>query len=147
MKVEWTKDATRQKDQVAEYVREEFGYKRKRKFVQDVDKAARMLKRAPNIGQIDPLFANHAATYRSIIINGTTQLIDDHVQAFQTDNQVFNQKRSALHQARLGEDEVWLKSQRDAVVPLLDAADKRQDGYISAARYILTGHAGNPQKW
>ena len=76
--------------------------------------------------------------------DGTTQQIDDHVQAFQTDNQVFNQKRSALHQARQTEDEVWLKSQRDAVVPLLDAADKRQDGYISAARYILTGHAGLP---
>lgn len=75
MKVEWTKDATRQKDQVAEYVREEFGYKRKRKFVQDVDKAARMLKRAPNIGQIDPLFANHAATYRSIIINGLNKMV------------------------------------------------------------------------
>ena len=82
MKVEWTKDATRQKDQVAEYVREEFGYKRKRKFVQDVDKAARMLMRAPNIGQIDPLFASHAATYRSVIINGLNKMVyrvDDNI--------------------------------------------------------------------
>ena len=61
---------------------------------------------------------------------------------FETDNQVFIQKRTAVHQARLKEDEVWLKSQRDAVVPLLDAADKTQDGYVSAARYILTAHAG-----
>ena len=76
--------------------------------------------------------------------DGTTQQIDDHVQAFETDNQVFNQKRAALHQARQTEDEVWLKSQRDAVVPLLDAADKTQDGYVSAARYILMAHGGLP---
>ena len=76
--------------------------------------------------------------------DGTTQQIDDHVQAFETDNAVFNQKRTALHQARQTEDEVWLKSQRDAVVPLLDAADKTQDGYVSAARYILMAHGGLP---
>ena len=76
--------------------------------------------------------------------DGTTQQIDDQVQAFVTDNAVFNQKRTALHQARQTEDEVWLKSQRDAVVPLLEAADKTQDGYVSAARYILTAHAGLP---
>ena len=76
--------------------------------------------------------------------DGTTQQIDDHVQAFETDNAVFNQKRAALHQARQTEDEVWLKSQRDAVVPLLDAADKTQDGYVSAARYILMAHGGLP---
>ena len=76
--------------------------------------------------------------------DGTTQQIDDFVQAFVTDNQIFNQKKTAVHQARLKEDEVWLKSQRDAAVPLLEGADKRQDGYISGARYILTGHAGLP---
>lgn len=77
--------------------------------------------------------------------DGTTQQIDDHVQAFVTDNQMFNQKRTALHQARQTEDEVWLKSQRDSAVPLLEAADKRQDGYISCTRYILSGHAGLPE--
>lgn len=77
--------------------------------------------------------------------DGTTQQIDDLVQAFVNDNQVLTQRRTALHQARQSEDEVWLKSQRDAVVPLLEAADKRQDGYISAVRYILTGHANLPE--
>ena len=37
--------------------------------------------------------------------DGTTQQIDDQVQAFVTDNAVFNQKRTALHQARQTEDE------------------------------------------
>ena len=76
--------------------------------------------------------------------DGTTQQIDDFVQAFVTDNQVFNQKKAAVHQARQTEDEVWLKSQRDPAVPLLEAADKKQDGYVSAARYIITAHAGLP---
>ena len=68
MRVEWTKEANRQKEQVAEYVREQFGYKRKRKFVQDVDKAARMLKRSPNIGQIDPLFElQHSCSFLHLI--------------------------------------------------------------------------------
>ena len=75
MRVEWTKDAMRQKDQVAEYVRQQFGYKRKRKFVKDVDKAARILMRSPNIGQIDPLFASYAATYRSVIVNGLNKMV------------------------------------------------------------------------
>ena len=77
--------------------------------------------------------------------DGTTQQIDDFVAAFTTDNQVFNQKKAVIHQARLKEDEVWLKSQRDAVVPLLEAADKKQDSYITATRYIINAHAGLPE--
>ena len=76
--------------------------------------------------------------------DGTTQQIDDEVQAFASDNQLLNQKKATLHTARQKEDEVWLKSQRDAVVPLLEGADKRQDGFVSAARYILSAHAGLP---
>ena len=76
--------------------------------------------------------------------DGTTQQIDDFAQAFVTDNQVFNQKRAAVHQARQREDEVWLTSQRDDVVPLLEKADKEADSYISAVRYISTAHAGLP---
>ena len=56
--------------------------------------------------------------------DGTTQQIDDFVQAFQTDNAVLTQKKATLHQARQTEDEVWLKEQRDAAVPQLEAADR-----------------------
>lgn len=58
--------------------------------------------------------------------DGTTQQIDDFVQAFQTDNAVLTQKKATLHQARQTEDEVWLKEQRDAAVPQLEAADRQQ---------------------
>ena len=76
--------------------------------------------------------------------DGTTQQIDDFVAAFATDNQVFNQKKAVIHQARLKEDEVWLKSQRDEVVPLLEKADSLQDSYISASHYIMKAHAMLP---
>jgi hypothetical protein len=39
---------------------------------------------------------------------------------------------------------VWLTSQRDDVVPLLEGADKKEDSYISAVRYLTTAHAGLP---
>ena len=52
--------------------------------------------------------------------DGSTQQIDDFLQAFVSDNPVFNQKRSNVHQCRQNEDEVWIKSQRDpAVLPTL----------------------------
>ena len=36
--------------------------------------------------------------------DGTTQQIDDFVQAYQSDNAVFNQKKAVLHTARQNED-------------------------------------------
>jgi len=76
--------------------------------------------------------------------DGTSQQIDDFVQAFTTDNARFLQKAAALHQARQAEDEVWLKSQRDPAAKQLEAADKQQDAYVTAARYINLGHASLP---
>ena len=75
MRVEWTKNADRQRDQVAEYIRDEFGTRRRRQFVNEVRQMTRKLKRAPGIGQIDPLFTSHAATYRSVIINGLNKMV------------------------------------------------------------------------
>ena len=77
--------------------------------------------------------------------DGTTQQIDDFVQAFETDNAKVLQKVAAVHQCRQTEDEVWLKSQRDPAAKELEKADKRQDAYISAFRYINLGHAGLPE--
>ena len=76
--------------------------------------------------------------------DNSTQQIDDFVQAFATDNARFIEKRTALHQCRQREDEVWLKAQRDPAVVRLNRADDTQDAYVSAARYIITAHAGLP---
>jgi hypothetical protein len=77
--------------------------------------------------------------------DGTTQQIDDFLQAFESDNQVFNQKKSAVHQRRLNEDEAWIKSQRDPAVKRLENADKRQDAYEMAGHYVLQAHAQLPE--
>ncbi|MBR5395241.1 MAG: hypothetical protein IK144_09210 [Bacteroidaceae bacterium] len=76
--------------------------------------------------------------------DGTTQQIDDFLQSFVSDNQVFNQKKAAVHQCRQNEDEVWIKSQRDPAVKNLENADKKQDSYELAGRYILAAHAQLP---
>lgn len=76
--------------------------------------------------------------------DSSTQQIDDFVQAFSTDNARFLQKVAVLHQARQAEDEVWLKSQRDPAVKQLEAADKQQDAYMTAFRYINDGYAALP---
>ena len=74
-----------------------------------------------------------------------TQQIDDCAMSFVTDNARFIEKRNALHQCRLHEDEVWLVVQRDPVVKRLAAADNRQDAYITALRYTNLAHAGLPE--
>ena len=76
--------------------------------------------------------------------DGSTQQIDDFAQAFVSDNTVFNQKRSALHQCRQNEDQVWIKSQRDPAVKRLENADKKQDAYEMAGHYVLQAHAQLP---
>ena len=74
----------------------------------------------------------------------TTQQIDDAAQGFETENATYIRKSMAVHQARLAEDEAWKKSQVDPVVKLLQAADKRQDNYISCFHSIVTGYATLP---
>lgn len=75
MKVIWQTNALRQRTGVTEYIRQEFGAKRKKRFLQEVRQVTQQLKRSPGIGQIDPLFSDRAETYRSVIINGLNKLI------------------------------------------------------------------------
>ena len=78
--------------------------------------------------------------------DGTTQQIDDCCGNFETENQVFLRKAQTLHQCRVKEDEDWKKSQVDPVVKQLQAADKRQDNYMSAFHYIIQAHATLPDE-
>ena len=76
--------------------------------------------------------------------DGTTEQIYDSCSAYQTENARFLAKLSTLGQCRHTEDEVWLKAQRDPAVKSLEDADKEQDGYVNAARYINQGYASLP---
>ena len=74
MRVEWTDYADMRRDQVADYIRGYFGAKYKNRFIKEVRKITKMLRRSPNIGSIDPLFADRSVAYRSIIINGLSKM-------------------------------------------------------------------------
>ena len=75
MRVVWDPDAKKARTQVANYIRREFGAKRKIRFLQEVRQTTQQLMCCPGIGQIDPLFSNRAKTYRSVIINGLNKLV------------------------------------------------------------------------
>lgn len=75
MRVKWSERARKQRDEVANYIRHQFGAKRKFQFKQDIRDTTNLLKRSPGIGQIDPLFSDRAMTYRSVIINGLNKLV------------------------------------------------------------------------
>lgn len=82
MRVEWTEHAKKQKDQVADYIHQRFGYKRKKQFAKEVVQAVNVIIRNPNIGPIDPLFDDRPIAYRYVIINGLSKMvyyIDDDV--------------------------------------------------------------------
>lgn len=74
MRVIWDQKAKEARTRVANYIRRQFGAKRKISFLQEVRQTTQQLKRSPGIGQIDPLFSNRARTYRSIIINGLNKM-------------------------------------------------------------------------
>ena len=75
MRVVWDPQAKENRTQIAGYIRQQFGAKRKTRFLQEVRQVTQQLKRSPGIGQIDPLFADRARTYRSVIINGLNKLV------------------------------------------------------------------------
>ncbi len=75
MKVTWHSRAINGRDQVADYIRRQFGAKRKNLFLQHVRQTTRILKRHQEIGPIDPLFADRPRTYRSVIIDGLSKMV------------------------------------------------------------------------
>ena len=75
MKVKWTERARDRKIDVAAYIRRQFGTKRRTRFLQEVRETTQMLRKAPNIGSIDPLYADRPLTYRSVIINGLNKMV------------------------------------------------------------------------
>ena len=75
MRVVWHPHAKEAMNQVADYIRFQFGAKRKRQFKLEVRNTTDILKRNPNIGPIDPLFSDRPKVYRSVIINGLNKLV------------------------------------------------------------------------
>ena len=75
MRYEWTDFAKEGRDQIADYIYERFGERRSMKFLDDVNEAVGMIMRHPNIGTIDPLFADRTITYRSVVVDGLSKMV------------------------------------------------------------------------
>ena len=75
MKVTWTNKAEMERESIAEYIRNGFGTKRMKQFVREVDQVVKMIVRYPNMGPIDPLFADRPRSYRSVIVGGLSKMV------------------------------------------------------------------------
>ena len=75
MKIKWNPSARADMRRVARYVNKKFGRKARQEFMQRVRDAEKRIATQPNIGQIDPLYADRPLTYRSVIINGLDKLV------------------------------------------------------------------------
>ena len=88
MRVKWDDKAERNRDLIGYYILDRFGPDSLDQFVDEVEQTVRMIMCYPNIGKLDPLFANRSIDYRSVIIGGLSKMVyyveDDviHIAAF-----------------------------------------------------------------
>lgn len=75
LKIQWKAYAKAEYFKIALYIKNYFGVEAKRKFVESVNSYKKALRQNPEMGKIDPLFADRARTYRSVIINGKSKMV------------------------------------------------------------------------
>ena len=75
MRVIWDPKARKERNQVADYIQRTFGVKRRTRFIKEVRQMTQMLRNHPNLGSIDPLYADRSVAYRSVIINGLSKMV------------------------------------------------------------------------
>ena len=71
----WEKIAVKQLKEVAGYIENNFGKKRKNVFLSDVAHTIGLLESNPYMGALDPLLSGRAKSYRSIIINRLDKMV------------------------------------------------------------------------
>ena len=75
MRIEWNDNAERQKDCIADYIFERFGYDRMRQYLDEVEHTTKQICDYPNLGSIDPLFSERGNVYRSVIVDRLSKLV------------------------------------------------------------------------
>jgi len=73
--VVWLESAEKDMLGTAEYILSEFGEVTQQKFYRETFHTAELLGTNPNMGRIEPLLANRATTYRSILVNGINKIV------------------------------------------------------------------------
>lgn len=76
--------------------------------------------------------------------DNTTQMIDNCVSVFTTDNARFLLKAEQLHLCRQYEDELWIKTQRDPAVNLLTDSYERMCNYMTTSRMTIDAYTNLP---
>ena len=75
MKVEWTLLAESERDKIADYIYDNFGFNAMKAFIQEIRKTTKRLRRFPDMAPKDPLFEDRNDIYRSVFINGLSKLV------------------------------------------------------------------------
>ena len=75
MKTKWNHKARASYRQIARYINTRFGRKARQDFIQRVDEMVERLQHHPNLGSIDPLYADRSVAYRSVNINGLSKMV------------------------------------------------------------------------
>jgi len=75
MKTEWDPQAKKNLRQIAQYIQRRFGTEARKSFLEEVKKTDNLLKNNPQMGMVDPLFAERKLTYRSVIINNLSKMV------------------------------------------------------------------------
>ena len=73
--VVWSKRAERAYGQIIDYVADEFGITRARRYAAEVHKAVGKLPENPEMGQIEPLLEDSRYEFRRIVIGHLTKII------------------------------------------------------------------------
>ena len=84
MKVIWLPQAKKQLRHTANYIYQQFGTKEKNEFLQNVHHINSLLAENPNLGPVEPLLADRAVMYRSVVANRLNKIVyfikDDHIE-------------------------------------------------------------------
>lgn len=75
MRVVQTDSAKQQILDTARYIRREFGKKSKESFLQKVRETRRLLADNPYLGPVEPLLAERAQSYRSVVVGKLNKMV------------------------------------------------------------------------
>ncbi len=73
--IKWSKRAEMAYGHIIDYVADEFGTPRARKYISDVEKEVNKLKKNPTLGQQEPWLAGSRYEFRRLVIGQWTKVI------------------------------------------------------------------------
>ena len=74
-KIPWSKRAEKAYGQILDYVADEFGTTRARRYAAEVHKAVGQLPENPKMGQVEPLLEGSRYEFRRLVIGHLTKII------------------------------------------------------------------------